>query len=197
MLETKIFTENPFKALKRIGIIFGSPAILLSLACFLSEKPLSTYTTNLMLAASGIVISGSFILIAAVSCSFLSKTTLKCDFNGCQILTSNFWQSPRHIDEFKWSEVTDTKITESEVEGYDSDGIPETTTIRTFVVTTKDRTIDLMILKKIEKKNIEELINYVNKAVPQTKYIWVKDNEINNRLIIDSNYGYNKVARNH
>ena len=93
--------------------------------------------------------------------------------------------------------MTDTKITESEVEGYDSDGIPETTTIRTFVVTTKDRTIDLMILKKIEKKNIEELINYVNKAVPQTKYIWVKDNEINNRLIIDSNYGYNKVARNH
>ena len=196
MLETKTFTENPFKVLKRIGIIFGSPAILLSLACFLSEKPLSTYTTNLMLATYGIVVSGSFILISSVICSFLSKTILKCDFNGCQILKSNFWQSPRHIDEFKWSEVTDTNITESEVESYDGDGIPETMTLHTFVVTTKDRTIDLMILKKIEKKNVEELINYVNKAVPQAKYIWVKDVETNNRLIIDSNYGYSKVARN-
>ncbi|HRH46335.1 MAG TPA: hypothetical protein PKY82_32115 [Pyrinomonadaceae bacterium] len=128
--------------------------------------------------------------------SFESKKTLKCNFNGCLILKAEycFWQSPRHFGEFKWSEVTDINIVKTEEESFTEGG--GIINHYTFLVQTKDGAIDLMNLKMSSKHNIQGLINYVNEAAQQTKYIWVKDAEIENRLVIDSNYGYSKVARN-
>lgn len=199
MLETKIFTENPFKLLKLIGILFGIFILLMNFIMFLVAKPQIT-EDGLNKSAVGIVIWWiTFILVLLVfflMCSFESKKTLKCNFNGCEILKAEycFWQSPRHFGEFKWSEVTDTNIVRTEVESFTEGG--GIINHYTFVVQTKDGAIDLMDLKMSNKDHIQGLINYVNQAAQQTKYIWVNDAETENRLVIDSNYGYNKVARN-
>lgn len=199
MLETKIFTENPFKLLKLIGILFGIFILLMNFILFLVQKPQIT-DDGLNKSAAGIVIWWIIficvLLVLFLMCSFESKKTLKCDFNRCQILIAKFcfWQSPRHLNEFKWSEVTDTNIVKIEEESFTEGG--GIINHYTFVVQTKDGASDLMNLKMSSKDNIQGLISYVNEAAQQTKYIWVKDAEIENRLVIDSNYGYSKVARN-
>jgi hypothetical protein len=199
MLETKIFTESPFKILKKIGIILGSCALFYIFVSFSNGMPQITdqglNKPALMISVTLALFSG-LMLIAFLACSFQRKKTLRCDFNGCEVLEAKFcfWQSTRPFGEFKWSEITDTNVVEKIGEYYD-DGILRTAKYYTFAVQTKDGAIDLMELNTSDKKNIEGLINYVNRAAAQTKYIWVKNLEMGNCVAIGSNYGYSKIER--
>ena len=201
-METKTFTENPFKSLKLIGSLFGIATLLISFIIFLVETPQITddgLNRSAKFLIGWWIIFLFIMLVFFLIFSFESKTMLKCDSNGCEILKAKFgfWQSLRHFGEVKWDEITDTNIVKTETGRY-ADGTADADTIQyyNFVVQTKDGTIDLMDLKMSSKDNIQGLINYVNEAAQQTKYIWVKDTETENRVVIDSNYGYSKVARN-
>lgn len=194
MLPTRIFRESPFKALKIFGAILGSILLFFTIVIFSDELPQIT-TAGLNKSAEALVILGGiflgFSLLVFVVLSFQSRKILKCDYEGCEILDANFWNTTGFFNQFKWSEVKDTNIIEKDVEV--SDGV---VTIYTFAAENKDGHINLLDLKTSSKKNIEGLIYYVNKATPHLQHIWVKDADVGSRLAVDSVYGYSKVGRN-
>lgn len=194
MLPTRIFSESPFKALKIFAGILG-PIFLFFAIIIISDETPGMTSQGLNKSAQFLLIilsifSGLFLLTFLVL-SFQARKTLKCDYEGCEIVLKNVWRDVGFLTQFKWSEIKDTNIFEQDVEV--SEGV---VTIYSFAAENKDGHINLLDLKTSSKKNIEGLIDYVNKATPHLKYIWVKDAEVGSRLAVDSVYGYSKVGRN-
>lgn len=193
MLPTRIFQESPFKALKILAIILVPIFLLFAIMSFSDETPRMTNNGLNKSALLLVIMSGVFgvtFLITFLTLSFQTRKTLKCDFEKCEIMERNFWTDVSFCNEFRWDELKDTNIIEKEFST--SDGI---ISIYTFTAETKDKQHDLLDLKTSSKKNIEGLINYVNKAAPHLKYIWVKDVNVGSRLAVDSIYGYSKVGK--
>lgn len=196
MQSTKIFRESPFKALKMLGILFGAIFLFFTYITFSDEMP-QINADGLNSSASVLLILlgvfGGFMLLTFLILSFQYRKILKCDFEGCEIMESTFWdKNGLPITGFKWHEVKDTTIIETELDVPDG-GI---VSIYNFAVETDEKQINLLELKTSSKNNIEGLINYINKATPHLKYVWLKDKKVGNRLVIDSVYKYSKVARN-
>ena len=194
MLPTRIFQESPFKALKLLVAILA-PIFLFFAFLVLSEETPQIASNRLnksaqLLAILGGVFGGVFLLTFLIL-SFQARKTLKCDFEGCEILERNFWTDVGFFNQFKWSEATDTNIVEKNYET--SEGVISG---YTFVAETERGQIDLLELKTSSKKNIAGLINYVNKATPHLKNIWIKDADVGSRLAVDYIYGFSKVGRN-
>lgn len=196
MQSTKIFRESPFKGLKILGIILSAVSLFFIYIAFSKEMPQITadglnFSAFLLVMQLGIF--GGFMLLTFLILSFQYRKTLKCDFEGCEVMESTFWdKNGLPITGFKWHEVKDTAIIETEIDAPEG-GI---VSVYTFAVETGKGRINLLELKTSSKKNIQGLINYVNKSIPHLKYVWVKNANVGNRLVIDSAYGYSKVARN-
>lgn len=194
MLPTEIFRESPFKALKILGMIFGGIFLLFSVMFISDEMPRMT-TAGLNNSAFALLILtaifGGCLLLTFLILSFQCRKTIKCDFNGFEVLETNYWQTGGISDGFKWNEVTDTHI----VEKLHEVGEGGVVSVYTFVAETDRRQVDLMDFKTSTKRNTEGLINYVNESTPHSEYFWVKDENVGNRLAIDSVYGYSKVSR--
>ncbi|MEK7724255.1 MAG: hypothetical protein AAB336_07920 [Acidobacteriota bacterium] len=194
MLPTRIFQESPFKALKLLVAILA-PIFLFFAFLVLSEETPQITSNGLNKSAQLLAIlggvSGGVFLLTFLILSFQARKTLKCDYERCEILQKNFWSTVGFLTQFKWIEVTDSNIVEQELE---IDG--SYVSVYTFAVKTEHGQINLLDLKTSSKNNIQGLINYVNKATPNLKYIWIKDSEIGSRLAVDSIYGYSKVGRN-
>lgn len=193
MLETKIFSESPFKALKILLVILGPIFLLFAILVSIDEMPQITpngLNNSANLLVIFFLVFGAFVLLTFLILSFQKRKTLKCDFEGCEILERNAWQDVGFLTKFKWSDVKDTNIIENDAEV--SEGV---VTIYTFTAETQNGQINLLDLKTSNKQNIEGLINYFNKATPHLKYIWVKDKNVGNRQAIFSTYGYTKVVR--
>lgn len=194
MLPTKIYKESPFKALKIMGIIFG-PIFLLFAAVIISDEMPGmnggelNSSAFILLSMAGIF--GGFFLLTFLILSFQHRKTIKCDFNGFEVLETNYWQTGGISDQFKWNEVTDTNI----VENLHDVGEGGVVSVYTFVAETDRRQVNLLDLKTSTKSNIEGLINYVNEATPHSRYFWVKDKNVGNRQAIESVYGFTKVVR--
>lgn len=194
MLRTRIFRESPFKALKILGIIFGGILLFFAFVFLSDEMPrwtadgLNKQAFALVLITS---IFGGIMLITFLALSFEARKLIKCDFEGCEILEANFWQTVGFANEFKWSDVKDTQIVEKQIDIAEG-GI---VSIYTFVAQTPKGAINLMDFKTSSRKNIEGLINFVNQATPQTKYVWIKDAAAENPAAVESVYGFSKIAR--
>lgn len=195
MQATKIYKESPFKALKILGIIFGG-IFLVSAALLISDEMPGMNGGKLNASAFALLlmpgIFGGGLLLTFLILSFQRRKTIKCDFNGFEVLETNYWQSGGISDQFKWSEVTDTNI----VENLHDVGEGGVVSVYTFVAETDRRQVNLLDLKTSTKGNIEGLINYVNEATPHSKYFWVKDKNVGNHQVIESVYGFSKVSRN-
>lgn len=195
MQSTQIFRESPFKALKIMGILLGAASLFFIYTAFSNEMP-QIKADGLNFSALLLVIQlgvfGGFMLLTFLILSFQRRKTLKCDFEGCEVMESTFWdKNGLPITGFKWHEVKDTTIIETEIDAPEG-GI---VSVYTFAVETGKGQINLLELKTSSKKNIQGLINYVNKSTPHSKYVWIKKSEVGNRLVINSVYGYSKVAR--
>lgn len=195
MQSTQIFRESPFKALKLLGILLGAVALFFTYIAFSDETPKITengLNNSAFLLVLQLGIFGGFMVLTFLILSFQYRKTLKCDFEGCELTESTFWdKNGLPITGFKWHEVKDTAIIETEIDAPEG-GI---VSVYNFAVETNRGQTNLLELKTSSKKNIEGLINYVNKATPHLKYVWVKNKETGNRLVMDTKYGYSKVSR--
>ncbi len=194
MLETKIFRESPFKALKILGLILGGIFLLFAFMLISDEMPGMTAAGLNNSAYFLVIITGVFagvMLLTFLILSFQRRKIVKCDSDGCEIFKVNYWQSGGTSQYFKWNDLTDANI----VEKLHNVRVEGAVSIYTFVAETGDGQFDLLDFKTSTKRNIEGLINYVNRATPHSKYIWIKDENIENRPAINSVYGFSKVAR--
>lgn len=195
MLPTEIFRESPFKALKILGVILGGIFLLFSVMFISDEMPRMNAaglnsSAYILLLMTGIF--GGFLLLTFLILSFQYRKTIKCDFNGFEVLEINYWQMVRSSDQFKWNDVTDTHI----IEKLHEVGEGGVMSVYTFVAETQKRQINLLDLKTSSKSNIEGLLDYFNKATPHSKYFWLKNKNIGNQQVINSVYGFSKVSRN-
>ncbi len=194
MLPTKTFRESPFKALKILGIILGVIFLFFAFVAFSDDMPRMTadgLNKQAFLLVILTTIFGGVMLLTFLILSFQTRKIIKCDFEGCKVLQANFWQTNGFSDHFKWNNVTDTNIVEKLINLRGEGAV----SIYSLVAETNKGQIDLLDLKTSTQSNIEGLIDYVNKATPHSKYVWIKDKNSENPTAIDSVYGFSKVAR--
>jgi hypothetical protein len=184
-LETKTFKENPFQAFKLLGLIFFG--IIAALTALLALDGFKPWHWEFILAISGALLVS--LLISALVINFTSsKRKIVCSGESCEISSGGLFER-----EFRWSEVSDTNI----VEEVQEISTPKRGTLSNyfFEVTVNGQAVRLLNLKQSSPTTTRELIDFVNHASPQVKYVWEKNGDFGNRQSLFEVKGYTKVAR--
>ncbi len=173
MTKKQVFVESPLK-LALLAMLFILPVLMILIVVFAPSIPI--------IVLIGICF-GIFALGLLVS-SFYKKKTITCDSVGCKVQAKHYWKSFGETYDFKWSEVTDTKIIFTEWEDL---------TRTHFEVVANGQARELKQWDRFSSKSFDSLIAMINEATPHLPYIWVKD--INNVEGMEKAGMFSKVPR--
>ena len=192
---TRTFSERTFFVLKVMTAICAAIFGFYALYVLVNGLPLFTPANDLSMEGVllAIILGGGIftILVTFLSLSFTPKKKVVCNAEGCEILVTTFWNSSPDSDSFRWNEVTDTNLIEAEVAKLDG-GI---VTTYFFEIEVGEQKKWLLNHKMTSKKTISELIELINEATPQLKYVWEKTADFGDRQVIVEVRKYSKVAR--
>ena len=160
MNQKHVFVESPLKLALFVMPIVSSVLTILTVV-FAPSMPAIFYVG---------IFFGTF-AVGVLICSFYKKKTITCDSVGCQVETKHHWESSGEGYEFKWSEVTLTKVSFTEVSGGDGGYLNRTH----FEVVANGQERELKQWDRFSSKNFESFVALVNEATPHLPYIWVKD----------------------
>lgn len=122
--------------------------------------------------------------------SFDKKKTITFDSAGCQVQTKSYWKSFEETYNFKWSEVTATKVIFTEVYGGDGgDNLKRTH----FEVVAHGQARELKQWDRFSSKSFDRVIALVNEATPHLPYLWVKG--MTNVEGMEKAGGFSQVSR--
>jgi hypothetical protein len=194
---THTFSENTFFILKVMAVICA--AIFGFYALYIVINGLPLFTPEYNLSAEGFPLAvilgvGLFsVLVTFLALSVTPKRIITCNAEGCEILMTDFWNASRGFDSFRWNEVTDTNLIEAETDAGIGDG--GIVTAYFFVIEVGEQKKWLLNHKRSSKKTISELIELINEATPQLKYVWEKTADFSDRQLIVEVQKYSKVVR--
>lgn len=192
---THTFSERTFFVLKVMAAICAAIFGLYALYVIVNGLPLFTPANDLSVEGVllAIILGGGIftILVTFLSLSFTPKKQVACNEVGCIIQVGNFWNASRESDSFRWDEITDTNIVEAEVAKLDGGII----TTYFFEIALGEQKKWLLNHKMSSKQTIGELIQLINDATPQLKYVWEKTADFGERQVIVDVQNYSKVAR--
>ena len=172
------FVESPLKLALFAGPIFSSVLTILTVV-FAPSLPIIAYVGIFF----GVVVLGMLI------CSFYKKKTITCDSVGCQVQAKHYWESFGEAYDFKWSEVTVTKVILNEIYGGDGDSLKR----MHFEVVANGQERELKQWDRFSSKSFDRVVALVNEATPHLPYIWVKD--MNNVEGLEKVGRFSKVPR--
>ena len=193
---TRTFSERTFFVLKVMAAICAAIFGFYALYVVVNGLPLFTPENDLSL--EGVLLAvilgvGLFtLLVTFLALSVTPKRKVVCNPEGCEILVTNFWNTSPDFDSFRWNEVTDTNLIEAETKAGVDGGI---ITTYFFEIEVGERKKWLLNHKMSSKKTISELIELINEATPQLKYVWEKTADFGDRQVIVEVQKYSKVAR--
>jgi hypothetical protein len=160
MTQKHVFVESPLKL-----ALFAMPIV---------SSVLTILTVVFAPAIPIIVYVGIFFVTFALGvliCSFYKKKTITCDSVGCQVEAKHLWERSGETYHFKWSEVTLTKVSFTEVHGGDGGYLNRTH----FEVIADGQERELKQWDRFSSKSFDRFVALVNEATPHLPYIWVKD----------------------
>ena len=178
MTKKHVFVESPLKLALFAMPILSSVLTILTVA-FSPTIPIIVYIG---------IFFGTFGL-GVLICSFYKKKTITCDSVGCQVQTKHHWESSGETYDFKWNEVTLTRVGFIEVQSGEGGYLSRTH----FEVVANGQERELKQWDRFSSKSFDRLVALVNEATPHLPYIWVKD--INNVEGMEKVGGFSKVPR--
>jgi hypothetical protein len=178
MTKQETFVESPLK-LAFFAMLIVSPVMAIVTGLVVPSIPIIV----LIGICFGIFAIGLLIF------SFDKKKTIILDSMGCQVQAKRYWTRFEETYDFKWSEVTATKVIFHEADGGDGDNLERTH----FEVVANGQARELKQWDKFSSKSFDRIIDLVNEATPHLPYIWVKG--ITNVEAIEKAAGFSKVPR--
>lgn len=178
MNKKETFVESPLK-LALLAMLIVSPVIAVVTGIAVPSIPIFAL----------IGIGFGIFAIGLLVFSFDKKKTITFDSVGCQVQTKSYWKSFEETYDFKWGEVTATKVIFTEVDGGDGDNLKRTH----FEVVANGQARELKQWDRFSAKSFERIIELVNEATPHLPYIWVKG--IANVEGMEKTAGFSQVSR--
>lgn len=188
--EGATFAEDPFSLVKKAVLCGIAGFIMLAAALSIFRLPPDNQGNENTSERFILIILGVEVLIFLMLFlirSFTRKRTVICDSKGCDIYTTDFWNTSYESENLLWSEATDTNI----IEEY----IDKSAKTIFIVVEVKNRPKRLMSQYLSSRRTFSELVEFINQATPHLNYVWKKNSDTGDRRVIVETRNFSKVAR--
>lgn len=188
--DSQIFVENPFRSLKIIAPVFV--LFLLLVVVIFGFYGVTPKGRSQGISSEGFIFMIFFavtvvLAVTILAMSFTRKKIVTCDTNGCQVQTTNYWESYHESDSFRWSEVTDTNLVE-EFFGKGQFAV-------VIEVKAGHQPKRLLSNKLSAKEDFNELLKLINQQTLHLPHVWKEASDFGSRQVINIVQKYCKVAR--
>lgn len=189
--KSETFVENPMDLLKIMApiilLIFVGMSALVNFIGITPTSGKSAGVTPAKLTVIFFFANSVILLIIFLVAGFSEKRTVTCYPKGCDINSTNFWNTYYKSESFGWREVSEINLGEQYIGkgGY----------VAYLEAIVRHQPRRLMTRHRYSKNAFDALVEYINEATPHLPYVWEKPANFGDRQVIDEIKGFSKVTR--